>query len=157
MNGSGQIVAVILAGFVGNGQPAQAPLITGSILQQGSRQKPQIIDISETSCQFLADHMTRPDVAYQPGVTVTGDPVVSADIEGSLTTLTTAHLLSPIYEFDVVFSPMRGHPTLDRSEFVVTTVTFDPQRGEVTLNGESRIWLHRAALAKACAKRHGRR
>ncbi|MBV1887484.1 MAG: hypothetical protein KUG61_10410 [Parvibaculaceae bacterium] len=157
MNGSGQLVAAILAGFVGNGQPAEAPLITGSILQQGSRQKPHIIDISEASCQFLADHMTRPDVAYQPGVSVNGAPVVSASVDGSLTDLTTAHFLSPIYEFDVVFSPMSGRPSLERSEFVATTVTFDPQRGEVTLNGESRIWLHRAALAKACAKRHGRR
>lgn len=157
MNGSGQLVAAILAGFVGNGQPVEAPLITGSILQQGSRQKPQIIDISETSCQFLADHMTRPDVAYQPGVSVNGTPIVSANVEGSLTELTTAQFLSPIFEFDVVFSPMRSRPSLERTELVVTTVSFDSARGDVTLNGESRIWLHRAALAKACAKRHGRR
>ena len=140
-----------------NGQPAEEPWITGSILEQGSRQKPHIIDISETSCQFLADHMTRQDVAYQPGVSANGTPVVSADVGGSLTALTTAQFLTPIYEFDVVFSPMKNKPDLERSEIVVTTVTFDPIEGEVTLDGENRIWLHRAAIAKACAKRHGRK
>lgn len=157
MNGSGQLVAAILAGFVGNGQPADMPLVTGSILEQGTRQKPHIVDISESSCQFLADHMAHSNVAYQPGVSVNGTPVVSADVSGSLTALATEHFLSPIYEFDVVFSPLSDRPSLEQSEFVATTVTFDPVLGEVTLNGESRIWLHRAALAKACAKRHGRR
>ena len=36
--------------------------------------------ISRLDCQRLVRHLTRPDVAYRPGVGVRGEPVVPADV-----------------------------------------------------------------------------
>ncbi len=41
-----------------------------------------VLRVTEADCTNLINHITRPDVAYQPGVDVRGKAVVPADIDG---------------------------------------------------------------------------
>jgi hypothetical protein len=49
---------------------------------QKSLPKGPTIAVDPAACQWAVKHEPAPDVAYQPGVDVNGDPVVPADLDG---------------------------------------------------------------------------
>ncbi|MDE1145718.1 MAG: hypothetical protein PW843_03755 [Azospirillaceae bacterium] len=42
------------------------------------------IAVDPAACQWAVNHVPAPDVAYQPGVDVNGDPVAPADLDGGV-------------------------------------------------------------------------
>ena len=57
-----------------------AGLLAGGAAVAETQTAPGAIRISRLDCQRLVRHLTRPDVAYRPGVGVRGEPVVPADV-----------------------------------------------------------------------------
>ncbi|MBB6251631.1 hypothetical protein [Nitrospirillum iridis] len=73
MSGLLVLTAVDAAWGQGTAQKANPPPSAG---------KGPTIAVDPAACQWAVRHEPAPDVAYQPGVDVNGDPVVPADLEG---------------------------------------------------------------------------
>jgi len=145
MNDQAQLAAVLLAGFFSTGEqlPPEAGLAGAGVL--APRARPEIVEITDGTCALVTTHMPREDVAYQPGVTVAGNSVVSADVEQGY-----QYNLRPIYEFDVRVNPLPNAGFGAPMHLDVATVTYDPQNGRVMVDGEEVVWMHENALREAC-------
>ncbi|WP_148293567.1 hypothetical protein [Azospirillum sp. B4] len=66
----GLLALAVLPGGAGAGQPTDA------------RNGAPTIAVDPAACQWVVRHEPAPDVAYQPGVDVNGDPVAPADLAG---------------------------------------------------------------------------
>ena len=107
-------------------------------------------------CDAFSVYEPAPDVAYQPGVDVEGNPVVPADIEGS-----SPPLLGPDHEYrvdltlplgDAVDTPLgSGAERVKDSDIAIGKVTV--RDGRTYFNGQPLDDESEHALAVACARR----
>ncbi|PCJ71213.1 MAG: hypothetical protein COA62_00915 [Rhodobiaceae bacterium] len=145
MNDQAQLAAVLLAGFFATGDPVppEAGLAgSGDLLP---RAKPEIVEISDGSCNLVTAHQAREDVAFRPGVTVAGGEVVSADLPQNY-----QYSLRPIYEFEVRINPLPNNSFSEATEMDVATIGYEPVTGRVLIDGEEIMWMHENALQAAC-------
>lgn len=109
------------------------------------------IAISRQDCQYLVKHQPAPDVAYQPGVDVHGQPVVPADLDGG----SQIKLPETIYIPIEVNIGRRFHipPNSDlwkaTAEVGLVSITGD----QVSFNGQPLTPADNAALAALCRGR----
>lgn len=145
MNDQAQLAAVLLAGFFSTGEqlPPEAGLAGAGVL--APRARPEIVEISEGTCALVTAHQPREDVAFQPGVTVAGNRVVSANVDQAY-----SYNLRPIYEFDVRINPLPNTAFATTTRMDVATVTYEPQNGSVKVDGQEVVWMHENALRAAC-------
>lgn len=145
MNDQAQMAAVLLAGFFATGDPVpqEAGLAGADIL--ASRAKPEIVEISSGSCAIVTAHQPREDVAYKSGVTINGSKTVPANTDP-----TDVYSLRPIYEFDVRINPAPNSSIAATPRMDVATVTYEPENGRITLDGQELVWMHENALRVAC-------
>lgn len=107
-------------------------------------------------CEGLAPHEPAPDVAYQPGVDVEGNPVAPADVAGS------DPLLGPDHEYRIPLEvPLEDVTDLDGGGSGVDLIGNNNVRvGDVSIVGEDVLFNGQPlgdqsahALAEACARR----
>jgi len=104
--------------------------------------KPDIVQVSEDGCRLLAEHVPDEDVAYQPGVSVTGKPVAPADLNAP-------YQLRQVYQFDIEITPDSLNGKYQNTTgLAVATVTYNTQTGKFLLDGQE---IDRTALSAACA------
>jgi hypothetical protein len=106
--------------------------------------------ISEADCAQLTEHVPDASVAYQPGVDVNGDQVVSADLGGSMRIEPPKEITIPIY---VDVATLTGTPSnrFQTDNTQVGTVTY--KNGKVYYNGKPLQNDQQARIAEACKKR----
>lgn len=105
--------------------------------------KPDIVQVSEDGCRLLAEHVPDEDVAYQPGVNVTGKQVAPAD-------LNQPYQLRQVYQFDIEITPDRlNNKYKNTTGLAVATVTYNTETGKFLLDGQE---IDRTALSAACAR-----
>ena len=145
MNDQAQMAAVLLAGFFASGEPVppEAGLAGADVL--AAREKPAIVEISTGSCAIVTAHQPHDNVAYKSGVTINGTKTVSADVEQDY-----EYALRPIYEFDVRIDPAPGGSFADEALMDVATVTYQPENGQIMVDGQELVWMHENALRSAC-------
>jgi len=107
--------------------------------------------ITESDCRQLTRHVPAPDVSYQPGVDVRGQPVAPADIGGQ-TPIQVPEKFT--IDIDVFLIDRLGIP-VDRSLFSpeanVATITVDGDR--VYFEGQPLGNLRQQAISEACRKK----
>ncbi len=91
--------------------------------------QPSILPLTVEECQILIHHRPSDDVAFQPGVSVDGDPVAPADLPGS-----PEIDLPDVVSFDLLLRP-RGPGGL-LLEGSVGALSVDVTGGAVILNGQ---------------------
>lgn len=102
--------------------PLAAPLADTVVIEQGR-------------CRLAPIHHPAPDVAYQPGVDVDGNPVAPADLGGGSAVTgpeeVSIRLLIPITEFLAVAPPFVDQSDVDAGEVRVNVRT-----GVITYRGQ---------------------
>ena len=113
-------------------------------------QERMMVSVDPATCRLLERHVPAPDVAYEPGVDVHGDPVTPAD-------LTPRIRVPRHFAFDVTVDPFdySGHDRRAGSRFEGTDmpvgeVAVDTRTGEVTYEGQVVRAADRKALVLAC-------
>lgn len=94
-------------------------------------------------CNWLVDHMPRPDVTYQPGVDVHGHAVVPADLNGGF------QMDLPRTVEASVSRRLLRHPNL-RQQTPFAMVEIDLKTGAVSINGQSLDDAEHEALLAYC-------
>ncbi len=111
----------------------------------------QTLSVSAAECAQLVRHVPAPDVAYRPGVDVSGRPVAPADLESS----TRLELTGPIV-IDVAVDLYRyGLPAtspLFQPHASIGALTIAPD-GRATLGGRPLQATETGALAEICRQR----
>ncbi len=108
------------------------------------------VEITRADCSQLVKHVPAPDVAYQPGVDVDGNPVAPADLVGGYQVALPESIVIPI---TVLLQERFGIPAnsvLYKGEALigVATVSLDGER--VTFNGQTLTSPEAQALSAAC-------
>lgn len=129
-------------------------LISPSIVVASDAKAPETPTISITveDCRRLIRHRPAPDVAYTPGVDVSGNPVPPADLPGQSQITPPTEIVIPL-TVDLlrrhgVGSAARFAP---RGEAAVGVVAYDIATGRVSYNGQPLSDPEADAIADACA------
>jgi hypothetical protein len=121
-------------------------LVAIPVLAQTGTPRPAL-EITEADCRaLLVEHRPAPDVAFQPGVDVDGDPVAPADLPGGLEVAPPTTFIIPI-EIDLV-DRLGILPADFEADALVGTVLYDD--GELFFDGQPLADPARAAIAEAC-------
>jgi hypothetical protein len=108
------------------------------------------IEITRADCNLLVKHVPAPDVEYQPGQDVYGNPVAPADLDGGYQVTLPETILIPItVELQERFGiPANSVLYKGEAEIGVAEVSLDGER--VTFNGQELTSPEARALAVAC-------
>ena len=150
-----------------------AGLLAGGAAVAESQSAAGAIRISRLDCQRLVRHVTRPDVAYRPGVDVRGEHVVPADVAPRLRprlpdsividiTVDVCQRVDPVTGRKLcrtaVPSVKKG-PVIKRryeAEAAIGTVTVAGDGRRVYLNGVPLTDARAALVHEACRRRMNR-
>lgn len=106
------------------------------------------VTVKRSDCVRIVRHAPAPDVAYQPGVDVNGNPVAPADIDGAIKVEPLSEIGIPItVDLQERFG-IPGNPALYEGEAHVGTVTFDDE--SAFFNGQRLATDSDADLVAAC-------
>jgi hypothetical protein len=108
------------------------------------------IEITRADCSRLVKHTPAPDVAYQPGVDVHGNPVAPADLDGGYQVALPRVIRIPI---TVLLQDRFGIPensVLYKAEAEIGVAEIDLTDGRVTFNGQDLATAEARALSAAC-------
>jgi len=125
-------------------------LIAGQALaQSGSGSE---VKIAPEDCRRLVQHRPSADVAYKPGVDVSGNPVAPADLPGTAR-ITAPNEITINLAIDVL--QQYGVPAdsllSPSGEASIGTVKYDIASGRLTYNGQPLTDSEQDALAAACS------
>lgn len=109
-----------------------------------------IVTITKADCDRLVEHRPAPDVAYQPGVDVNGQPVVPADLNGGLQLAVPDTIRIPITVDLFNRFGIPANPNSFEAEAVVGEVTY--RDGRATFNGQPLQDDAAAELSTLCQK-----
>ena len=110
------------------------------------------ISITVEDCRRLFRHRPAPDVAYTPGVDVSGNPVAPADLPEQRRITPPSEIVIPL-----TVDLLRRHGVgstakfAPRGEAAVGVVAYDIATGRVSYNGETLSDPEADAIADACA------
>lgn len=138
--------ATLFARYAGLLILALAPACAPAIAAAGEG----TIEITRADCDSLVKHVPAPDVAYQPGVDVNGDPVVPADLDGGYQVALPAVIRIPI---TVLLQERFGIPAnsvLYKGEAEIGVAEVDLNGDRVTFNGQDLTSPEARALSAAC-------
>ncbi|HEX9791510.1 MAG TPA: hypothetical protein VGA60_12680 [Kiloniellales bacterium] len=93
-----------------------------------------VVTISKADCDRLVEHRPAPDVAYQPGVDVNGQPVVPADLNGGIQIAVPETIRIPITVDLFNRFGIPANPDSFEAEAEVGVVTY--RDGRATFNGQ---------------------
>jgi hypothetical protein len=129
--------------------------LTASLLGEALLGAPAKADIAITrqDCQYLVRHQPAPDVAYQPGVDVHGNPVAPADLNGGAQIKLPETIYIPI-EVDIgqrYHIPANSPLWKATAELGTVAITGD----QVTYNGQPLTPDDNAALVALCREKLG--
>ncbi|HZD25544.1 MAG TPA: hypothetical protein VE631_04730 [Alphaproteobacteria bacterium] len=110
--------------------------------------------VDEADCRWLVRHEPAPDVTYQPGVDVNGNPVAPADLGPDHGGAAAPVLPKQIaIDLDIPLSrllPDGTPPNLEDAKANAGTVTVDRETGAVSYNGQPLVDPAREHLIAAC-------
>ncbi len=110
------------------------------------------VRITKADCLRLVPHEPAPDVEYQPGVDVRGEPVAPADLHGGSRIELPETVTIPI---EVDLADRFGLPDDDsfESDVHVGTVEVHLEDGYATFNGQPLVPAAQRLLAERCQRR----
>jgi hypothetical protein len=108
------------------------------------------VRITDEDCQWLSRHHPAPDVAYQPGVSTTGQPVVPADLGGR-----PPLILPEVYTF-FIGREIAGLPGQTKADLAIGTVRLDMTTQRLAFNGQPLSPPFEDELVALCRERQGR-
>ena len=110
------------------------------------------VEITRADCSQLVKHVPAPDVAYQPGVDVNGNPVAPADLDGGYQVALPETIVIPI---TVLLQERFGIPAnsvLYKGEALIGVASVSLDGEEVTFNGQPLTSPEAQALSAACQR-----
>lgn len=125
-------------------------IVSGMAVFPAAADDTPVVTISKIDCGRLVKHQPAPDVAYQPGVDVNGNPVAPADLDGGIQIAVPETIFIPITVdlFDRFGIP--ANPNLYEAEAYVGEVTY--RNGRAHFNGQPLQDEAAAELAELCQK-----
>lgn len=108
------------------------------------------IAIKRADCSSLVKHTPAPDVAYQPGVDVHGDPVAPADLDGGYQVALPRVVRIPITVLLQDRFNIPENSVLYKAEAEIGVAEVDLTDGRVTFNGHELAAPEAQALSAAC-------
>ena len=123
-----------------------------ALLSDAKASETATISITIEDCRRLTRHRPAPDVAYTPGVDVSGNPVAPADLPGQPRITPPTEIIIPL-----TVDLLRRHGVgsaakfAPRGEAAVGVVAYDIATGRVSYNGQTLSDPEADAIADACA------
>jgi hypothetical protein len=114
--------------------------------------EPGTVEITRADCSRLVKHVPAPDVAYQPGVDVNGNPVAPADLDGGYQVALPETIFIPI---TVLLQERFGIPAnsvLYKGEALIGVAAVSLDGEQVTFNGQPLTSPEAQALSAACQR-----
>jgi hypothetical protein len=108
------------------------------------------IKVARRDCASIVEHVPAPDVAYQPGVDVSGRPVVPADLDGGWHVDLPELVLIDITRDVAGRFGLRPNSPLFAAEAFIGVVDIDLTDGRVRFNGTDLSGPEARALAALC-------